>query len=492
VAALSVRWLATAEPDETDLITARRVSDQVAVALGNARMVEQVRFMAFYDSLTGLPNRVYFKDALLMAIRRADRTGRHVAICFLDLDRFSTINDTLGHELGDQLVREVGARLLACCRETDTVARIGGSDRGAVEIARLGGDEFTMVLPDLVDPQDASRVARRLLACFEEPFRLGTHEVFVTGSIGISVYPEDGASSDELIQNADVAMYHAKDQGGNAYRLFSASMNAEAVARLRLEQQLRRGLDGGQFTMVYQPIAELETGVIAGAEALIRWNHPERGLVSPGEFIGLSEESGLIVRLGNWILREACTQAKAWSDAGLGPVRLNVNLSARQLQQADFVADVRAVVAETGVDPRAVVLELTESALLEPEGQVAETIGALAELGVRFAIDDFGTGYSSLAYLKHFPVDSLKIDRSFIRHLTTNPDDAAITAAIVALGRALGIDVVAEGVETEEQAALLARLGCGQIQGYFVGPPVTSSEFAFLLAHRPATNGVTR
>ncbi len=458
----------------------RRFADQVAVALGNARMVERVRFLAFYDNLTGLPNRVLYKERLGQALLRAERRRCHVALCFLDLDQFSTINDSLGHDLGDALIEQVAARLLTVCRDSDTIARLGG-DPSDVEVARLGGDEFTVVLPDLVDPQDASRVARRLLQCFREPFRLGTHEVFVSTSIGVAVYPEDGRDIDNLLKNADVAMYHAKEQGRNTYRMYSASMNAEAVARMQLEQQLRRAVEGGEFTLAYQPIIELASGRIAGAEALVRWNHPERGLVSPAEFIALSEESGLIVRLGEWILQAVCEQAVTWR-APDGPVYAAVNLSARQLQDQDIVDAVRRVLAETGLEPRRLVLELTESVLMEPEGQVASSIRALADLGVRFAIDDFGTGYSSLSYLKHFPVDTLKIDQTFVRHVAVNPDDSAIASAIVALGRALELEVVAEGVETEEQARFLAELGCHKMQGFLVGQPVDAAGLQVLLA----------
>jgi len=477
--ALALRRAESSPGDDPDLLQVSRLADQVAVALGNAQMVEQVRFMAFYDSLTGLPNRVLHKERLGQALLRAGRRREHVAVCFLDLDRFSDINDTMGHDLGDRLLEEVAARLRNCCRETDTVARApGGAGRGVAEVARLGGDEFTVVFSDLTDPEDAGRVARRLLSCFVEPFRLGPSEIFVSSSIGVAVYPDDGRDGEELLKNADAAMYHAKERGGNTCQLYSTSMNASAVARMRLEQQLRRAVETGQFTIVYQPIATLDSGQVTGAEALVRWQHPERGLISPGEFIALSEESGLIVRLGEWILSTVCEQGRAWEVSGHGPLRLCVNLSARQLQDEDFVATVRGILERTGLDPRALVFELTESALMEPQGQVASAVRALASLGVQFAIDDFGTGYSSLSYLKHFPIGTLKIDRSFVQHVTVNPDDAAITSAIIALARALGIEVVAEGVETPDQAAFLRRQGCHKVQGYLVGMPMTPEEFA--------------
>ena len=475
--AMAVRRGAGGGSDSADLTQIGRLADHVAVALNNAGMVERVRVMAFYDNLTGLPNRMLYKERLTQALYRAARSRRHVAVCFLDLDHFSAINDTLGHDLGDQLIRDVAARLQVCCRETDTITRLVG-DCGEPEVSRLGGDEFTVVLPDLTDPQDADRVARRILDCFGEPFKLGTNEVYVSTSIGIAVYPEDGHTIEDLVKNADVAMYHAKENGRNTCRLYSPTMNSEAMGRMRLDQQLRRAVDAGQFAMVYQPIVNTVTGTVVGAEALVRWNHPERGLLSPGEFISLTEESGLIVRLGEWILRTVCAQGKVWADQGLGPLPLSVNLSGRQLQRPDIVDLIREILEETKLPPQSLVLELTESVLMQPDSPVATSIQALATLGVQFAIDDFGTGYSSLSYLKHFPVDTLKIDRSFITDVLTDPDDAAITSAVIALGKALGIAVVAEGVETEEQATYLAQSGCQLIQGYYVGQPMPPEEFA--------------
>jgi diguanylate cyclase (GGDEF)-like protein len=461
----------------------RRLADQVAVALSNAQMVDQVRFLAFYDSLTRLPNRVLYKERLTQAIVRAQRSRLQVAICFLDLDHFSRINDTLGHEMGDRLVQEVAGRLHSCCRE-GTVARYG-AESALAEVARLGGDEFTVILPDLEDPQDAARVARRLLDTFKQPFRLGTHEVFVTTSIGIAIYPHDGTEIEDLLKNADVAMYHAKEQGRNTYQLYSASMNAEAMARLQMEQRLRKAVEGGEFTVWYQPIVNLKSRTLAGAEALVRWADPERGLVSPGEFISLCEESGLIVPLGEWILRTVCAQVRQWEADGLGAVRVSVNLSARQLRHPGIVDTVEAVLQESGLAPEYLCLELTESMLMEPSGVTGGTIRALADLGVHLAIDDFGTGYSSLSYLKNFPVSTLKIDRSFVENINSSHDDAAITTAIIALASAMELEVVAEGVETEEQAAFLTARGCQKIQGYLVGKPGPAFEFEALLRDRP-------
>jgi predicted signal transduction protein with EAL and GGDEF domain/HAMP domain-containing protein len=474
-----------AAPSAEDiLLQVRRIADQVAVALSNARMVDQVRFLAFYDSLTRLPNRVLYKERLGQALVRAQRNRKLVAVCFLDLDHFSRINDTLGHDLGDRLVQEVANRLLVCCRAGDSVARLGPDDP-AVEVARLGGDEFTVVLPDISGPQEAVRVAQRLLDTFKLPFVLGSQEVFVTASIGIAIYPFDGTETEDLLKHADVAMYHAKSEGRNTCQLYSSTMNSEALTRLQLEHQLRRAVEAGEFTLWYQPIVDLKTRRPTGGEALVRWAHPERGLVSPGEFISLCEECGLIVPLGEWILRSVCAQAQSWEAAGLGPIRVSVNLSARQLRQEGIVQTVRQILEETDLGPAALVLELTESMLMQPSGVAGRTIRELADLGVSIAIDDFGTGYSSLSYLKNFPVSTLKIDRSFIQDVTTSANDAGITTAILAMAKAMDLDVVAEGVETEEQAAFLKKRGCPKIQGYLVGRPMPAVEFGgYLRAER--------
>ncbi|MGE0555736.1 MAG: putative bifunctional diguanylate cyclase/phosphodiesterase [Gemmatimonadales bacterium] len=481
--ALAVRRLSGQLPADEERGHLRRLADQVAVALTNARMVEQVRFMAFYDSLTRLPNRVLHKQRLGEALARARRLRRLVGVCFLDLDHFSRINDTMGHDLGDRLVQDVAARLVASCREGDSIARIGadGGAEGGIDVARLGGDEFTVLLPDIADPQDAARVAERILETFDRPFRLGTQEVFVSASVGIAVYPYDGEDADDLLKHADVAMYHAKEQGRASYRMFSAAMNAEAVARMRLEQQLRRAVDRDDFAVWFQPILDLDTGEVTSAEALVRWSHPERGLVSPAEFMRISEESGLIVPLGGWILRTVCRQIRVWEDEGLGPLRVAVNLSARQLRDPGFVALVRNSLAESGLEASSLVLELTESMLMDPGSELAATLRALDELGVGLAIDDFGTGYSSLSYLKHFPVRTLKVDQSFIRDVTENQDDAAITRAIIALARALNVTVVAEGVETLDQASFLKRAGCDMVQGFLIGRPEDVSAFSVTL-----------
>ena len=462
-------------PDSDTFVQVRRLADQVAVALANARMVEQVRFLAFYDSLTRLPNRVLFKERLAQMLARAERGRKLVGICFLDVDHFSRVNDTLGHEMGDRLVKEVATRLTTCVRRSDSVARYG--EEPAIEIARLGGDEFTVMLPDLDDAQDAVRVTQRILDSFAQPFRLGMHEMFVTASVGIAIYPFDGTDGEDLLKNADAAMFHAKEQGRNTYRLYSSSMNAEAMARMRTEQLLRKAVEAGEFTVWYQPIVDLRTGTVTAAEALVRWQHPELGLISPGGFIGLCEEIGLIVPLGKWILQAVCEQSQAWRQAGLEDLVISVNLSARQLHSEGLVEMVRETMRSSGMPPHALVLELTESMLMDPAGQVGTTVRELAGLGVGLAIDDFGTGYSSLSYLKHFPVGTLKIDQSFVADVTENADAAAIVTAIIALAKALDMEVVAEGVETEGQATFLRGQGCDKLQGFHFGRPAPAATF---------------
>ncbi|HEU5153936.1 MAG TPA: EAL domain-containing protein [Gemmatimonadales bacterium] len=456
---------------EEELMQAKRVAGQVALGLANARMIDQIRFLAFYDSLTGLPNRVSFKRRLVEELERSRREDLMLAVCFLDLDHFSRINDTLGHRFGDRLVQEVGSRVRDCCRSAEP---------GAV-VARLGGDEFTVILPDLRDPEAAARLARTLLNSFHKPFALDGHEVFVSASIGIATYPADGADLESLLKNADMAMYQAKKNGRNTVEFFATPMGTSAVKRLTLETQLRKAIEADQFVIWYQPIIDLDTGHIASAEALVRWEDPGSGTVLPGEFIPLCEETGLIVPLGEWILRTVCGQNRTWQRQGLASIPVAINLSGQQLRVGDTVDMVQRIIAETDLAPRYLMLELTESILMEDVGDAITTLPALAALGVGLAIDDFGTGYSSLSYLKHFPVNALKIDQSFIRDVTTNANDAAITSAIIAMGEALGLRVVAEGVETDQQVALLRKLGCGQIQGHWISRPMPADEFGVCL-----------
>lgn len=470
--AITLGGFSPATRAEEEVLRARRVAGPVALALANAQMVEQMRFLAFRDSLTGLPNRHAFKQTLGDELARRRAPGHKVALLFLDLDHFSRINDTLGHTVGDRLVREVGGRIQVCCEQTSTGATV----------ARLGGDEFTVILPDLPG-DEAVEVARQLLASFRTPFLLDGHEVFVTTSIGIALHPTDGITLETLIRNADAAVYQAKRNGRNRFETYSAAMTTTTARRLTLESHLRRGLEAEQFVVWYQPIADLATGRIVSAEALVRWEHPEWGLVEPAEFITTCEETGLIVPLGDWIMKAVCRQQRAWQDAGLRVIPIACNVSAQQLNRVDAVRYVGEALQETGLEPGHLTLELTESILMDSTGDTSAAIHGLAELGVRLAIDDFGTGYSSLSYLKHFPVHTVKVDRSFIRDIVTNPDDAALTAAIVAIGQALDLRVVAEGVETTEQVALLRGLGCDSVQGYLIARPLPASEFSAVLEH---------
>jgi diguanylate cyclase (GGDEF)-like protein len=474
-------------PTEEDRMQMRRLADQAAVALANARMLDQVRELAYFDSLTGLPNRLSYKERLAYALEQASRNQRLVAAFFIDLDKFSRINDTLGHEVGDQLLRHVASRLRSCCRERED--EVGPAFATlAPEVARLGGDEFTVIMPGLHDPQDAGKLARRILSSFAQPVRVGTHEIFVNASIGIAIYPFDGEDIDTLLMHADTAMYKAKEQGGSSYQTYSKSMTTTALQRLTLENDLRRALDRNEFEVHYQPIVDAYTGTVVGAEALLRWRHPELGLLLPSEFIPIAEENGLIVPMGEWILQTACAQNRAWQDAGFARIRVSVNLSSRQLKR-NLSDSVSRALLGSGLEPRYLSLELTESVLVNHQKEGTDALHALRAMGLHLAVDDFGTGYSSFSYLKHFPLDTLKIDRSFIREIATHPDDAAITTAIIAMGHALGLKVIAEGVETEAHLTLLQKQGCDEIQGYLVGRPVPADHFVEHLARKRGTNG---
>jgi diguanylate cyclase (GGDEF)-like protein len=472
-------------PSDEDREQMRRLADQAAVALANARMLDQVRELAYYDSLTGLPNRLSYKERLAYALEQASRNQRLVAAFFIDLDHFSRINDTLGHEVGDQLLRHVASRLRSCCRERED--EVGPAIASlAPEVARLGGDEFTIIMAGLQEAQDAAKLARRILSSFAHPVRVGSHEIFINASIGIAIYPYDGEDIDTLLMHADTAMYKAKEQGGSSYQTYSKSMTTTALQRLTLENDLRRALDRKEFEVHYQPIVDAYTSTVVGAEALFRWRHPELGLLLPSEFIPIAEENGLIVPMGEWILENACVQNRAWQDAGLPRIRVSVNLSSRQLKRS-LIDTVSRALQVSGLEPRYLSLELTESVLVNHHKEGTDALHALRAMGLHLAVDDFGTGYSSFSYLKHFPLDTLKIDRSFIREIAVQPDDAAITTAIIAMGHALGLRVIAEGVETEAHLTLLQKQGCDEIQGYLVGRPVPADRFVEHLARkRPA------
>lgn len=435
------------------------------------RYEEQIKHQAYHDALTGLPNRFLFHDRLSQALAHASRNHEMLAVMFLDLDRFKLINDSLGHAVGDQLLQAVARRLTGCLRKVDTVSR-------------LGGDEFTVIIPQITREKDAAKVARKIISALFSPFVLNGHEFFITTSIGISLYPTDGTDIETLIKNADTAMYRAKEKGGNHYQFYTADMNAKAVERLALETSLRRALDRQEFELYYQPLTDLSASRIAGAEALIRWRHPELGIVSPEDFIQSAEETGLIVRIGEWILFTACKQIKAWQESRLPIERVCVNLSARQLLQEDLVVTIAWVLQETGIDPGCLELEIAENITISDLEQAIETLRELKLLGVRIAMDDFGTGYSSLMYLKKFPIDTLKIDRSLVRDIPSNSDDMAIISAVVTLAHTLKMEVVAEGVETRQQLGLLQSLNCDLIQGYLFCEPLPADQFADMLRNK--------
>jgi diguanylate cyclase (GGDEF)-like protein/PAS domain S-box-containing protein len=432
------------------------------------RAEERIRSLAYHDTLTGLPNRLLFADRLGLAVAQAHRLGQQLAVLFLDLDGFKVINDSLGHSLGDRMLEIVAGRIQGALREGDTVAR-------------LGGDEFTLLLPGIARAEDAPKVAEKVLETLRQPIPIDGREFFVTGSIGISIYPDDGNDPETLVRNADAAMYRAKDRGRDTYQLYAAAMNATAVERLAMESSLRQALQQGALRLHYQPLLDLATGKVYGVEALLRWERPGRGLVFPDEFIPLAELTGLIIPIGPWVWRTACAQVKEWHERGHPDLRLAVNLSARQFQQPDIAAQVTRALEETAFPPTHLDLEITESYAMQNPEFAIQTLRELRAVGLSLSIDDFGVGYSSLSYLKRLPIDTLKIDRSFVRDITTDPDDAAIVTAVIAMARTLELTVVAEGVETEEQRAFLAAQGCDRAQGYLWSRAVPSEECEKLL-----------
>ncbi len=442
---------------------------------------DQIRTLAYYDTLTDLPNRRMFKEYLEKVLSRARRQDELAAIFVLDLDRFKRINDTLGHSMGDLLLREVAQRLHASVRREDFIARHHGDTASSNSVARLGGDEFALLLTDITSLQDAARIARRTLAVLSEPYLLDQQEIFITASVGITIYPHDGDNVETLLKNADTAMYHAKAEGRNNYQYYTKSMNATAFERLAMENSLRRALERNEFELFYQPQLNIETGNIVGMEALMRWNHPDMGMVSPIEFIPLAEESGMIVLMGEWGLRAACEQNKAWQEAGFPPLTMSVNISSLQFKQQNLTTVVAKILNDTRLDPRYLDLELTEGTVMQNAEDTIATLHSLKEMGIRLSIDDFGTGYSSLSYLKRFPLHTLKVDRSFVKDLTKDPDDEAITHAIIAMANSLGLKVIAEGVETEDQLRFLASRGCDEMQGYLFSPPLSASKITELL-----------
>lgn len=441
---------------------------------------DRMRTLALYDTLTGLPNRQFFKEQLDHSLALAQRLKLSLAVLVLDIDRFQRINESFGHGVGDQLLKEAGTRLTRILRDADYVARVENASE-THNVARLGGDEFTIMLTGLTQAEDVAKVARRLLDEIAQPVQLNGQEIVVTASIGIAVFPTDGTDTDTLLKNADSAMYFAKGQGKNNYQFFSAPMNTRSFQKLSLENGLRKALEREELVLHYQPKVDAGGGGIVGVEALVRWKHPDLGMVPPGDFIPLAEETGLIVPIGEWVLGEACRQLSAWRADGFADLTMAVNMASQNFAQKDFVKHVIACIRSAGLVPGGVEIEVTESVLMQDVEATIATLRALKEGGIALSVDDFGTGYSSLSYLKRFPIDTLKIDRSFVRDVMINREDAAITSAIITLAKRLDMQVVAEGVETAEQAAFLRHEGCHLMQGYFFGRPAAPVDLTALL-----------
>lgn len=429
--------------------------------------------LAQHDSLTDLPNRIVLNDRLAQALALARRHQQMLALLFLDLDRFKSVNDSLGHAIGDRLLQSVAERLLACVRSSDTVSR-------------QGGDEFVILLSEVACPADAAVSAEKILLALSMPLRIDQRDLHLTASIGIVTYPDDGMEAETLLKHADLAMYRAKATGRNTYRFFEPDMSGNTAYRQSLESGLHRAIERHEFVLHYQPTMSLDSGELIGVEALIRWRHPQRGLVPPAQFVPIAEESGFIAAIGLWVLHEACRQSRAWRAAGLPPMRIAINISTVELRDKGFVERVGGILEEHGLVPQDLELELTETFLMHDSNSAAAVLHSLSDLGVRIALDDFGTGYSSLSHLKRFPIDTLKIDRSFVRNLPTDADDASIVSAVIGMGKGLQVRVVAEGVETQGQLAFLRKWGCPEGQGYYFSRPVNAREFTDLL-RRSAT-----
>jgi diguanylate cyclase (GGDEF)-like protein/PAS domain S-box-containing protein len=436
--------------------------------------------LALHDTLTDVPNRTLLDDRLEQAMMRAHRAGGTVAVLYIDLDRFKQINDSLGHAVGDELLRSVAQRLKACVRSSDTVSR-------------QGGDEFLVLLADVIQPHDAAVCAEKVIAALEAPHRIAGHDLRISASIGIATFPEDAADAKTLTRNADFAMYQAKSSGRNNYQFFRPDMNANAVERQSVELDLRQAIARQEFVLNYQPKVDLQSGAIVGVEALIRWLRPHRGIVPPARFIPVAEESGLIVPIGRWALDTACRQARAWQNEGLSPVSIAINVSAVELRGKDFLSNVRQILEQNRLEPRFLELELTETFMMQDWKSTAEILRALKTLGVKIALDDFGTGYSSLSYMRRFPIDALKIDQSFVRDMTSDADDASIVSAVINMGRSLNMGVVAEGIQTRAQLEFLRERQCPEGQGFYFAPPVPAAELTELLwgaARRPLLAGL--
>ena len=466
----------TAELEDLNQQLDSKVSERTDELRESARQyrlaAERSEYLAYNDSLTTLPNRSMFSKLLNHGIGLARRDGTQLAVLFVDLDRFKNVNDTLGHQAGDLLLQEMAARLKSCLRATDSVAR-------------LGGDEFVLMAPSLAGTEQLATLAHKILAAVARPFILRGHEFHVTASIGISVYPIDGDDERSLMKNADIAMYQAKEDGKNTFAFYSAELNTHSIELLAFESSLRRALEAQQLQVHYQPKVDCRTGHMTGVEALLRWNHPDLGPVPPAKFIPVAEENGLIVSMGRWVLKTACEQHVAWREMGYPPLRVAVNLSARQFYDNGLLGDVRSILEETGMDASCLELEITESMLMRNVERASEVLVAFKALGIRLSLDDFGTGYSSLSNLKRFPIDTIKVDRSFIRELPANEEDRAIADAVIAMGKTLNMTVVAEGVETQGQIEFLREHACDECQGFYFSKAVSSAAISVLLEQKP-------
>jgi len=460
------------------LASAQSLGRQIGQFLQRKQVEEHIHHLAFHDALTHLPNRAMFSRQLSHAVAQAARYGKRLAVLFIDLDRFKIINDTLGHDAGDRLLQEMSRRLAASLRQSDLVTRLGSKDEDV--LARLGGDEFVVLVEEVTDSARVAHVARKLLDALLVPYRLDGHAVHVTASIGVALFPEDGDDERTLMKHADIAMYRAKDAGKNNYQFYSAQMNQHSHALLALESDLRYALQRDEFRLHYQAKLDVASGRITGVEALLRWQHPVLGLVKSAHFVPLAEETGLIIALGRWVMERACAQNRAWQRQGLPPLRMAVNLSARQFNDDNLLDDIGACLSRSGMDPTLLELEITESTVMHNPDQVLHVLDGLRSMGVRVAIDDFGVGYSSLAQLKRLPIDVIKLDRSFIQDCPDNAVDVAIAQAVVGIGRSLDLQVVAEGVETARQLRFVRDSGCHEIQGYLFSAPVPAEQFVQL------------